>query len=123
MTTKILVIDDDPLVRRSFEQFLTDVGYEVALAANGRAGLALFTKLHPDIVVTDIIMPEQEGIETIIQMRKLNPKAKIIAVSGSGRVSNQDFLSIAAKFGAAATLMKPIDQDQLVDAVRKLLDG
>ena len=79
---KVLVIDDDILVRRTISRILQHGGYEVSLAEDGAKGVAKFRSERPDLVITDIIMPEQEGIETIIQLLRDNPAARIIAVSG-----------------------------------------
>jgi len=100
---RILVVDDEDLVRLTLRQMLEAGGHEVIEAANGKQGVALEAENPVDLVVTDIIMPEQEGIETIVQLRRKNPSLKIIAISGGGRMKNMDFLKIAANVGADAT--------------------
>src|SRR5580698_255380 len=97
---KVLVIDDDILVRRTISRILQHGGYDVSLAEDGAKGVAKFRSERPDLVITDIIMPEQEGIETIIQLLRDNPAARIIAVSGGGRLGSMDFLTVADKLGA-----------------------
>lgn len=119
--SKILVIDDDAAVRRTIARVLVREGYEVLSAEDGRRGLALFRSEDPDLVLTDIIMPDQEGIETIIAMGKLRPDVKIIAMSGGGRIANVDLLTMAQKFGAAETIRKPFDPATLRDCVARCL--
>ncbi|HEX5319481.1 MAG TPA: response regulator [Stellaceae bacterium] len=118
---KVLVIDDDHLVRRTISRILQSGGYEVALAEDGAKGVAKFRAERPDLVITDIIMPEQEGIETIIQLLRDNPSARIIAVSGGGRLGSMDFLTVANRLGAAATLRKPFEPAELLGCVARAL--
>jgi DNA-binding NtrC family response regulator len=121
--TKILVIDDDAIVRTTLEHLLRDAGYEVASAEDGLRGMAMFRGEQPDLVITDIIMPEQEGIQTIAEMRKAKPDAKIIAISGSGRIANADFLKMARSLGAMEVIAKPFDPDVLLAIVEDCLAG
>jgi CheY-like chemotaxis protein len=118
---KILVIEDNPIVRSTVGRILQAGGYEVISANDGLQGVAAFRKEHPDLVVTDIIMPEQEGIETIRQILSDRPNAKIIAISGGGRIGNTDFLQIARKVGATEVLPKPFDPDDLLQMVSNCL--
>jgi CheY-like chemotaxis protein len=118
---KVLVIDDDSLVRRTISRILQHGGYEVMLAEDGAKGVAKFRSERPDLVITDIIMPEQEGIETIIQLLRDNPAARIIAVSGGGRLGSMDFLTVANKLGAAASLRKPFEPAELLGCVERAL--
>jgi CheY-like chemotaxis protein len=118
---KILIIDDDQLVRNTIARILKRKGYELVLADDGRRGLELFQSERPDLVITDIIMPGKEGIETIREMRQINPDAKIIAISGGGRVGNVDFLTMAAKFGAREIVAKPFEPAELTDTVARCL--
>lgn len=117
----ILVIDDDRAVVYSLAMVLEAKGFAVLTADDGKAGMGVFHQNRPDIVVTDIIMPNQEGIETIMQMRRARPNTKIIAMSGGGRVGNSDFLEIASKLGADLTLLKPFDGDLLIGTIQKLI--
>jgi two-component system, chemotaxis family, chemotaxis protein CheY len=117
----ILLIDDDRAVLHSLAAVLEAEGFNVLTADDGLAGMRVLHQSRPDIVVTDIIMPNQEGIETIVQMRRARPDIKIIAMSGGGRIGNMDFLSIAHGLGADATLAKPFDPDELTAAVHDLL--
>jgi len=118
---KILVIDDNVVVRNTIVQILETEGYEVVSAEDGRRGLSVFLGEKPDLVVTDIIMPEKEGIETIRDIRDLSPNAKIIAISGGGRIGSTDFLRIARQLGACDVIAKPLDPDYFIGVVRDRL--
>ena len=118
---KILVIEDNPIVRSTVGRILQAGGYEVISANDGLQGVAAFRKEQPDLVVTDIIMPEQEGIETIRQILTDRPNAKIIAISGGGRIGNTDFLKIARQLGASDIVAKPLDPDHFLDVVKNCL--
>src|SRR6202048_183025 len=120
---KILVIDDDVIVRKTIIRLLEDGGYKVLSAEDGLRGMAMFRSERPDLVITDIIMPEQEGIQTITEMRKAKPDAKIIVISGNGRIGNIDFLRIAQHLGASDAIAKPFDPDDLLKRVRHCLNG
>ena len=117
---KILVIDDDHLVRYALSKILLSAGYEVVTASDGRRGMAVLWEEDPDVVITDIIMPEQEGIDTIIQMRRERPRVKIIAISGGGRIRNIDFLEMAQSLGANDVLAKPFEVDELLSCLIRL---
>ena len=119
--TKILVIDDDAIVRKTIVQLLEDDGYQVVSAEDGLRGMAMFRSEQPDLVITDIIMPEQEGIQTIEEILKAKPDAKIIATSGGGLIGNNDFLEIAKARGAMAVIPKPFDMEELLGLVRDCL--
>jgi CheY-like chemotaxis protein len=116
----ILVIDDDPLMRKTIRRILTSSGHTIVEAGNGREGLAAFESSAPDIVITDILMPEKEGIETIIELCKAERRAKILAVSGSLAGGGTDFLAMASKFGADLVLQKPFRASELQQAVTTL---
>src|SRR5579875_3778078 len=118
---KILVIEDNAIVRNTVTRILQSAGYEVVVANDGLRGVAAFRKEHPDLVISDIIMPEQEGIATIRQILGEKPDTKIIAISGGGRIGNTDFLQIARKMGAADALAKPFDPEDLLARVSNCL--
>jgi DNA-binding NtrC family response regulator len=120
---KILVIDDDAIVRITIVQLLEEAGHQVLWAVDGLQGMAVFRSGHPDLVITDMIMPEQEGIQTIAEILKAEPNAKIIAVSGGGRIGNTDFLKMAKVRGAMAVIPKPFDMDELLALVEYCLSG
>src|SRR5258706_12148818 len=115
---KILVIDDDDLVQHTLTRILQANGYDVVAAGDGGRGMSLFRGAAPDIVITDIIMPEQEGFETIRQMRRERPHTKIIAISGSVQTGPFDVLALARKLGADEVLRKPFDAAELLSRVR-----
>ena len=121
MMHRILIIDDDHHILLMIKKMLERVGYEVDLASNGDEGLELFKKLPVDLVITDIIMPEKEGLETIREMKRLRSDLKIIAMSGGGKVSSDNYLNTAKIFGASRILSKPFSQMQMVSAVQDLL--
>ena len=95
---RILVIDDDHHILLMIKKMLERAGFEVDLAANGDEGLELFKKLSVDLVITDIIMPEKEGLETIREMKRLRSDLKIIAMSGGGKVSSDNYLNLQNNF-------------------------
>jgi len=114
---RVIVIDDNEQLRNMLKVTLTRAGYDIRLAENGRVGLSL-QRSHPaDVVITDILMPEKEGLETIIQLRKEFPKLKIIAISGGGQLDPEGYLSMATRLGADFTFIKPIDNDELLAAI------
>ena len=118
---QILVIDDDRSIRNTIARMLTAHGFGVVATANGKDALKLCEQEHPVMVITDIIMPEQEGIETIRQILDHQPGAKIIAISGGGRIGNTDFLQIARKVGATEVLPKPFYPDDLLQLVQNCI--
>lgn len=120
---KILVIDDDDTVRLSVRLALEDAEHEVDEATNGAEGLDQLKSQLADLVVTDIFMPEKEGLETIDEIRRDYPQIKIIAISGGGRIDPQDYLEIARQLGADHVLFKPFDIHLLLDVVDGLLKG
>ena len=120
---KILVIDDDAIVRITIVQLLEDAGHLVRWAVDGLRGMAVFRGWQPDLVITDIIMPDQEGIQTITEMRAAKRDMKIIAMSGGGRIGNTDFLQIARVLGAMAVVPKPFHPDFLLAVVDNCLSG
>jgi DNA-binding response OmpR family regulator len=117
---KILVIDDDHLVRYALSKILSSYGYEVVTASDGKRGMIVLRDEHPDAVITDIIMPEQEGIDTIIQIRRERPGIKIIAISGGGRIRNIDFLEMAQSLGADEVIAKPFEAHELMNRLTRL---
>lgn len=118
MPASILVIDDDPVSRLTLQAILEEEGHSVTCAEDGRCGLAAFHQCQPDIVVTDIIMPNKEGIETILELRSIWPDGLIIAISGGGRSRNGNFLRFAQRSGASAILEKPFEPEELLALVR-----
>jgi CheY-like chemotaxis protein len=118
---RILVIDDDPLIRNLLQHMLERAGHEVTLAADGDIGISVYRKQPADLVLTDLIMPGKEGIETIRELVQEFPGVKIIAMSGGGRVNSAGYLGLAGKLGASRTLAKPVERKVLIDTVEELL--
>lgn len=117
---RILVIDDDEDVRQMLRRILEHAGHEVVEADNGAVGVKLFREEPSDLVITDIIMPEKEGIETIRDLRKLQKEVKIVAISGGGRVGPSDYLTAAKMLGAMKTFSKPFSRQEILDTVDEL---
>jgi DNA-binding response OmpR family regulator len=116
---KILVIDDDEMVRRMVTRILHSDGHEVLCAADGAAGMMLLREHAPAVVITDIIMPEQEGIETILSIRREKPEVKIIAISGGGLFGEIEVLKMARLLGADEVIAKPFRAQDLLSRVRQ----
>ena len=120
---RVLVIDDDFHLRKFLCKLLKkNQDYEVHDAANGEEGLELIRKLPFDLVVTDIFMPGEGGIETIMKICDNYSKIKIIAISGGGNVENVDFLSLADSLGAHKVFQKPIDTVEFLSTVQEMLN-
>jgi CheY-like chemotaxis protein len=117
---RILVIDDEKDIRDLLRVLLESKGYEVVEAENGDAGLRVFRSMPIDLVMTDILMPEKEGLSTIMDLKKTNSQLKIIAMSGGAFKSGQ-YLNYAQKFGADRILEKPFSLQTVVQAVGELL--
>lgn len=116
----ILVADDDPQIRRLLKQILEIDGHEIIAAADGNE--AMKTALHspPQILITDLYMPNKDGLETILEFRKRFPLTKIIIISGGGRHGNY-FVHTAKSLGADLTMKKPLQSQQILQAVEELL--
>jgi DNA-binding response OmpR family regulator len=118
---KVLVIDDDPGFRRMIRMILMRMRHEVAEAADGDEGLTLFQRDRPDLVISDIVMPNKEGIQTILEIRALAPETRIIAMSGGGVSLGTGYLGAALKLGANLILPKPFRPAELSAMVEQLL--
>lgn len=118
---KILLVDDDELVRYSLARVLTGAGYEVVEAEDGVAGLRKYKTLKPDLVLTDIVMPEQDGLGLLNQLRSIDKKIPILVMSGGGERLGMDYLLLADKFGASAIIAKPFDNAVLLTKISGLL--
>ena len=118
---RILLVDDEEIVLRLFETVLELDHHDVTTASNGNGALAAIAREPFDLVITDLVMPDKEGIETIVEIRKLRPNLPIIAMSGGGRGNASDYLDMAAKLGARKTLAKPFSTQALLDAVNEVL--
>lgn len=119
---KILVIEDNPLVRTTLGRVLESEGYEIVMAADGGRGVEVFKKDEPDLVITDILMPEKDGIATIREIIEERPSAKIIAISGGYRFfGTTDLLELAHREGASEIIRKPFDPAELLQATQRLV--
>jgi CheY-like chemotaxis protein len=119
---KILVLDDELPILLMIKKMLEKEGHEVDIAQNGKEGMKLFEKNKPDLLITDIIMPEKEGLETIAELRSKFPELKIIAISGGGRIGPDGYLPGAILLGANMVFQKPLDQKEFLQAVSVLLN-
>lgn len=121
---RIILVEDDPQVREMLRETLVQEGYEVVEAANGKEGVELFRQHPADLVITDIIMPEQDGVETIHLLRRDCPSVKIIAISGgSANIRGDYLLGTADALGAIKTFHKPVDVGQLLSSIHEILQA
>jgi CheY-like chemotaxis protein len=118
----ILLIDDEEEVRSTWRDMLEQAGYEVAEAANGRQAVTMFETDPAEMVITDIIMPELDGIDMIIELRRRWPSVQIVAISGGGISRQLNILELSKKVGADRVLAKPVTANDLTDTVQGLLD-
>lgn len=119
---RILIIDDSDPFRKLLREILEREGFDVSEAANGDLGIREFHRMHTDLVITDIVMPEKEGIQTIRELKRDVPGVKIIAISGGGRHTHApDYLQLALDFGADRAFPKPFDRLELLNTVRNML--
>ena len=117
----VLVIDDDPSMLATLQDVFEDAGYQVLTAGDGAEGLRLCQSRRVDLVVTDLIMPEQEGLETIRALRRSFVELPIIAISGASALEESDMLRVATLLGAQRTFRKPFDMRDLLAAARALV--
>ncbi|MDY6850469.1 MAG: response regulator [Thermodesulfobacteriota bacterium] len=118
---RILVIDDEESIRILLRKILEQAGHEVIEAVDGEKGTDIFYQTPTDLIVTDILMPEKEGLRTIMDIRRDFPEVKIIAISGGGTVEPETYLNLAEKLGADRTLTKPFRTNELLVMVAELL--
>ena len=114
---KILLIEDVRTERAILKHWLAELDCEIIEASNGVEGLALYRDYLPELVITDLVMPEKEGIETILSLTKEFPDVKVFAISGAGLKEPGQYLPLANKIGAVRTFAKPIDKEELLAAV------
>ncbi|HEY4125288.1 MAG TPA: response regulator [Rhizomicrobium sp.] len=117
----ICVIDDDESVRQTVGRILRNAGHAVVEAKDGEMGLRVIERTLPAMIITDIVMPNREGIETIREAKQRFPTIPIIAISGGGRLGPDGFLELALKLGADDCLAKPFRPAELLDKVGRLL--
>jgi len=119
--SKILIVDDDQQIRDMLRITLEREDYEVVEAGDGFEAVAAYKTHVVDLVITDIVMPDKEGIELIMELKAMDPKISIIAISGGGRINPEDYLKWARRFGVDHTFSKPVDRQKLLAAVAELL--
>lgn len=119
----ILVADDQDKIRNMLKSLLERYGHTVDVASNGKEAIQAYRDNPADLVLTDILMPDMEGIETIREFRKLNQDIRIIAMSGGGTIEANEYLKMAELFGAKRTISKPFDVAEIVEAVNECLEG
>ncbi len=117
----ILIIDDEAPVRLLIRRMLESEGHTVTEAADGTEGIKLYHESPVDVIITDLIMPDKEGLETINELRKEYPGIKIVAMSGGGKTSPGSHLDTAKLLGAAAILEKPFEKEMLLQTIRELI--
>ena len=118
---RILIIDDESQIRSMLRLMLERAGYEIAEAPDGIEGIRKYRENPADLIITDLIMPNKDGIGMIIDLKKEFPKVKIIAMSGGGVNRPEGYLDGAKKLGATRTLTKPIDREEMLKAVKETL--
>ena len=118
--TRILLVDDDDGLRRVLAQALTQQGFDVQEASNGNEALACYDRQGADIVILDVVMPEKEGLETIVELRRRPVIPGIIVMSGGGQISPKIYLKIAKAHRADRVLEKPFSCEDLLDAVAEV---
>ena len=118
---RVLIVDDDEQIRVLLQQMMEWAGFEVLVAENGKIAMQMQSRQPADLVITDLIMPEQEGLETISRLKKDYAGIKIIAISGGGRIGPEAYLPAALELGADLVFSKPFDVQEVVDSVKELL--
>jgi len=131
--TRIMIIDDDEAMRDVLAEILKRDGFEVCVAGDGVEGLELLRESGADLVITDVIMPRKNGIDTVREIRADFPDTRIIVISGGGNITPMDYepgaiktaayLALASDTGADVTLTKPFERNELIKAVRELVQA
>ena len=119
--SKILIIDDEAPVRKMLKKLLERNEFDVIEAIDGNQGIKMYHEERPDLIITDLIMPGKEGLESIRELKKIYPHVQIIAISGGGFVDPKMYLDLASKLGAVRTFAKPVDSDILLSTIKELL--
>lgn len=119
----ILLVEDDELVRNMLTQMLQRASHQVLEASNGEEAINILKNTHPDIMITDIIMPKMSGITLISEVKTRHPTMEIIAISGGGRLDPMGYLDLSESIGASASFEKPVSKEALLMAIDLLLHG
>ena len=120
---KLLIVDDNEQLLSMLNEYLAEHGYDVICSLSGEDAINIFSEFNPDLVITDIVMPDIDGIELLLNLRKINPTIKVIAMSGGNQGHGDTYLKMANKLGANTILNKPFKLSDLVDEIKKLLDS
>jgi DNA-binding NtrC family response regulator len=120
--TRILIIDDESMIRDLLVNILEREGYETITASGGKDGIKIYQENPTDLIITDLLMPEKDGIETIMELRRDFQDVKIIAMSGGGKIDPETYLEIAKTMGAIKTIEKPFNLRELLKTVQELLE-
>jgi DNA-binding response OmpR family regulator len=123
MKKRILLVDDDPALRKALCTLLNRAGYQTEPAADGREAMRLHSLSPADLVITDIIMPDGDGLETLLELRRRADCPPVIAISGGGRLQPQNYLNIALRLGAVAVLEKPFSHEELLALTARALES
>lgn len=121
MPKKILIVDDDEAICKMLVRLLSRYGYETSVANNGNEGLKKCAVVNFDLIITDIIMPDMEGIEFIITLKRKYPEINVIAMSGGGYLAPQEYLDTAKDFGVIDTFTKPFNIKTLIAKINETL--
>ena len=119
--SRILIADDDAPFRKILRVAVEALGHECVEVENGREALAAYDPAMFQLVITDIVMPQKDGLESIHELKRRNPRVKIIAMSGGGRMSADGYLKMAQQLGASAVLAKPFSRDELEATLEMIL--
>lgn len=119
----VLVIDDNEDLRDTLVAVLEDEGYTTLIAVDGASGVRVFKESRPDLVITDLVMPKSNGLDTIRGIKEIDPSARIIAMSGGSLISQDYYLDVAATLGAMQVLPKPFEVEDLIRAVSECLSA
>jgi YesN/AraC family two-component response regulator len=117
---EILVVDDEPMIREGLKMALELEGHKAITASDGKEAIRFVDQQKLDLIITDIIMPESDGIEVICNVKERKPDIKILAISGGGRISAKDHLKIAKQLGATGVLTKPFSTAELITEINRL---
>ncbi len=118
----VLVVDDEPGMREMVKQLLLNEGYHVLEASNGKHAMEFLKNESPELVITDIIMEEMDGVEIIMEIRENYPDVKIIAMSGGSKISSEDYLESASDLGADRIFNKPFSLSEMLIAIKELIE-
>jgi len=123
MGKKIVVVDDDPQIVQMLKKLLENEGYEVHTASNGVEAKEVWDRAGAELLITDIVMPEKEGLDLILELQRDYPSIKVVAISGGDRIEPEYYLELAQILGAYKTLTKPFNPQVLLETVAELLES